>query len=500
MKDWLSARGFWDTDGAQATLAAVLLVLLLVTLPRERIGALRRPAGALALYLAFFGLAQALPAEHARWIRVAAFTTALYALSRTALLVATETRLGRWVLPPLPRILLDVLNGLLMALVVLATLHAAGFEPGQLLTTSALLTAVVGFALQDTLGNLFAGLSLQLGRQFDVGDWIDIDTDPAKNGRVIEIGWRATKVLTHDAVEIVVPNGVISNAPVRVYTRPMPIQRRRIPFGCAYAASPGRVRAVVLAAMEDLDHVLEDPAPDVVARGFGDSAVNYELRYWTEDHALVQETDSEVLERIWHALGRAGIAIPFPQREVHLFQRDAEHHRDAERQGRGRRVRALENVPMFGRLPAELLEELAAEAADRTYAAGERIVREGEAGSELFVVVEGDVSVLTGDPEHTVATLGPGGFFGEMSLLTGERRSATVRARSETALVVVGHDGLRRLLRRHPELDATLSALMAERQVQLEAASEGGRDDGDHEDLTERSGVLLRRIQGFFGR
>ncbi|MCA9490945.1 MAG: mechanosensitive ion channel family protein [Myxococcales bacterium] len=487
-------------SGTLAVFAAVLLLLLLVLLPRARWSSLRRPLGAFAVYAGLFALAQVFGEhrEEANWIRVAAFAAILVVVSRTSVLLATETAFGRWLLPPIPRIIADVLQGLILAVVALATLAAAGFEPGQLLTTSALLTAVVGLALQDTLGNLFAGLSLQLDRQFDVGDWIDIDADPLKNGRVVEVSWRTTKVLTLDRVEIIVPNGVIAKSPVRIYTRPDPAQRRIIAFGCPYTVPPGRVKQVVEAAMADLPGVLHEPHPEVLTRGFGDNAVLYELRYHTDDHERAHHTDAAVVDRIWHALARAEIPIPYPQRDVHVFQRDAEQRRIDVQEGIERRVRALERVPLLSVLEDEILRELASESGERTYAAAERIVREGDEGSELFVVVAGDVVVSAGQPEREVATLGAGGFFGEMSLLTGERRNATVRAVKETRLVVVGHEGLRRLLRRHPELYERLSAVLAERQMQLEAATEQLLDEPTQREVQERSGMLLRRIQAFF--
>src|SRR5262249_47572296 len=136
----------------------------------------------------------------------------LVSISRSAVLFVIEVAIGRGLVRPLPKISRDIVQGLAYAGIGLATLHAAGVRPGSLLTTSALLTAVIGLSLQETLGNLFAGLAIQMQRPFDVDDWIQFDTDPKHIGRVIEINWRATKVLTLDEVEVIVPNATLAKS------------------------------------------------------------------------------------------------------------------------------------------------------------------------------------------------------------------------------------------------------------------------------------------------
>jgi small-conductance mechanosensitive channel len=275
MTEWLEARGFWEMGGALAVVAALLLLALQLSLPPDRKPLVRRPSGVFFLYLVLFALAQLFPSryENTGWIRITALAAILLVVSRASLLLATESAVGRWLLPPLPKIFQDVVQGALFALVGLLTLRQAGFEPGQLLTTSALLTAVVGLALQDTLGNLFSGLALQVGRPFEVGDWIDIDTESARSGRVQEIGWRATKLLTRDETEIVVPNGVLAKATIRNYTRPSTLERRHVHFAASYQVQPGRVREVVELAARGVPAVCTLPVPEVVVEGFGDSAV-----------------------------------------------------------------------------------------------------------------------------------------------------------------------------------------------------------------------------------
>jgi small-conductance mechanosensitive channel/CRP-like cAMP-binding protein len=497
MYEWLQARGFWEMGGALAAFASLLLVALWAGLPTERRQLLRRPLAVFAVYLVLFGLAQVFPPRHENtaWIRVAALAAVLIVVSRGSVLLATETTVGRWLLPPLPRIFQDVVQGALFAVVGLLTLRAAGLEPGQLLTTSALLTAVVGLALQDTLGNLFSGLALQVGQPFEVGDWIEVDADPARSGRVLEIGWRATKLVTLDESEIIVPNGTLAKATIRNHTRPSTLERRHVVFGAAYHVPPGVVTDVVLAALHGVPDVCSTPTPFVVVTDFGENAVTYDVMYYTNDHRAALITDGAVRRRIWHALARARVPIPFPQRDVHVFTQDAARAQQSSERALESRRAALRSVDLFRLLDRETLGELAGGAETLTYAAGEEVVHQGHYGDTLYVVERGEVEVLV--QTDRIAVLGPGAFFGEMSLLTGEARTATVRCLTETTLVTVGHGALHGVLQGHPELYGKLSTVLAERQVAIESHANAGAVVPKHV-VEERSTALLRRIRDFF--
>jgi small-conductance mechanosensitive channel/CRP-like cAMP-binding protein len=495
VRDWVADLHEWW--GALAIVAAGLLFLLAALLPSGKRSLARRPAVFFALYLAIVALGAVVP--EARWVRVVALATVLMAVFRSALLLATETGPGRWLFPQVPRIFVDVVQGLLYGVVALFTLHAAGLEPGELLTTSALLTAVIGLALQDTLGNLFSGLAIQIGQPFEVGDWIELDGQAGHHGRVLEIGWRSTTLRTLDDNEVIVPNGVIAKSLVRNHSRPTSVERRHVRFGASYDAPPERVRAVVLEAVAGTPKVLETPAPSVVTTEYGDSAVVYDLRYHTDDHQGGHVTDGRVRDRVWYALRRAGIPIPFPQRDVHLFTHDVERERRDRQVVDALRDRALGYVALFDVLTPEQHRALASASEDRLYGDGEEIVRQGEAGNELFVVVEGEVEVLAGDPPSRITALGPGKFFGEMSLLTGAPRNATVRAIGGCRLVSVGHAALKGVFHEHPELFERMGMVLAERTMQLDAhVAARANDDTTEEERAARAGRLLERIRAFF--
>ena len=194
------------------------------------------------------------------------------------------------------------------AIVIAVLLVVATFVfKEQLLTTSAVGAVVVGFALQDTLGNAFAGLALQSERPFSVGHWIRVGEF---EGRVAEITWRATKLRTKAGNFIVVPNNIIAKEAITNYSEPVLPTRLQIEVGASYAASPAAVKEAMLEAMSHSEYVLKAPAPDVLLGSFDASSINYQARFWVNDYEVDELAKDQVRVAIYYAFNRRGIEIP----------------------------------------------------------------------------------------------------------------------------------------------------------------------------------------------
>jgi small-conductance mechanosensitive channel/CRP-like cAMP-binding protein len=498
------ANSFGVTSFGGLGLVIVILLLfgLVVILPERTRPKARLPAVLVVLHVLLQGLASAIPdtAVAARPVSVLATFVFLAATARIVFLLVADGifagRLGR----PLPKILRDILQGVVFLFVVMATLRAAGVEPDSLLTTSALLTAVVGLSLQDTLGNLFAGLSIQAQTPFEVGDWVGFDDQPRNVGRVIEINWRATKVITHEEIEIIIPNGTLAKAPIRNFSKPSPFTRRSVDVGCAYDVSPTRVRDVILASLSGAIDVLDEPPPHVAVLAFGASAIDYQVHFYVSNFARRFAIESQVRERIWYALQRAKIAIPFPTREVHTHTVSEEARAARNAKDHEAHVALLRRVDFLAVLPDDAIATLADLTETRVYGPGEPVLQQGEAGDELFVVVDGQVSIVVGRERGSLAEvsrLGPGQFFGEMSLMTGDARTATVRAIRETELLVVGKHAFSQILTHAPELAEKVANVLTHRQVELDEhlAARARRPKPEQDADTV---ALVERVRQFF--
>jgi CRP-like cAMP-binding protein len=380
--------------------------------------------------------------------------------------------------------------------IVLVTMRMAGVEPTSLLTTSALLTAAIALSLQETLGNLAAGLAIQVQRPFDVGDWIAFDADLKHIGRVIEINWRATKVVTLDDVEVTVPNGALAKAFIVNYTKPTPVSRRSLYVYTPVDVPPHAVQRAILDAIAGSTGIVATPAPSVVTNAFVEGNVEHWVRFFTDAFHKRDLVDGAARDRIWYALRRLGITpSSAPNRAVHLQEVSAAA-RAREEQALVERERALRNVDFLAVLTDEQRRGLADASHTRLYVEGETIVKRGDGSAEMFVIESGEVVVLVG--ESVVARLGPGKFFGEMALMTGEPRNATVRAAGPCKLLVIDDRALRSVLETQPELAGHISRVIADRQAALDAGEAASSERGARPSVEERSSQLLERIRKFF--
>ena len=327
---------------------------------------------------------------------------------------------------------------------------------GTLVTTSAILSIVLGLALQESLSNVFGGIMLTIDRPYKADDWIEVD---GKLGKVVEANWRSTQIVTLDDDVMFIPNSTMAKGTIVNLTAPSPVHLCRAKIGIEEDAPPNRVHAVLVRAMLTVPGVLARPEPDVYVLDFGDSCVTYELRYAIDDHARRERIASDVMRAAWYQLRREGISLSTLIREVRI-KRGATPPKPQET------LELLRTVDILKPLPDEDLLLLAEDLSHETYARGERICVQGESGSSFYLIKSGRVSVVVkGDDgtEAEVACLGPGAHFGEMSLLTGEARSSTCVAAEDCDLFSIDRESFVLLLQRHPGLAQAMSEILAAR-------------------------------------
>ena len=338
----------------------------------------------------------------------------------------------------------------------------------QLLTTSAVGAVVVGFALQDTLGNAFAGLAIQSERPFSVGHWIRVGEF---EGRVAEVTWRATKLRTKSGNFIVVPNNLIAKEAITNYSEPAVPTRLEIEVGVSYAASPQAVKNAMHEARAQARHVLRAPAPDVLLVGFDASSMNYRARFWVNDYELDDLAMDEVRVAIHYAFGRRGIEIPYPIQVEYSKEYPAPDPAALARE----REEIVAGVDLFATLTADQRAQIAAATVSRTFGDAEAIVRQGEPGESMYLVCSGRVAVVLEPDRREVATIEPGGYFGEMSLLTGEPRSATVVARGEAVVLELDAALFRRLAVESPQAIEQVGIAAVSRRAELDRVRSAAR-------------------------
>ena len=360
---------------------------------------------------------------------------------------------------------------------------------GALFTTSAIFGVILGLALQDTLGNFFAGISLQADRPFQVGDVITVGAQK-HTGVVEEITWRAVKIRTFQNHVIEINNTSAAKEPIEVCPRDN-LNARVIFFNTLYTDSPAKTIHVVREAVREAANVSQMIAPVVRIRNLGDNGVDYEVKYWLEDYAKYNDTDALIRQRIWYAFRRAGLNFAYPTRTLHVERARKGGIQDGEG---GTIVERLSAVDIFAPLSAEETSMLAQAAVSHIFAPDETVIRAGDPGSSMFVVHNGRVCVQINDKGklRTVATLNEGDFFGEMALFTGEPRTANVVALEETEVLEIGHKAMKQVFETNPDLVESLSYVIVERRQGL-AARADTLDSG-----IEGPAGILSKIKRFF--
>ncbi len=405
----------------------------------------------------------------------------------------------------LPRILRDLLMALAYIGLGVGLLTRLGVDLTGIVTTSAVITAVIGFSLQDTLINLVGGIALEMEDTINAGDWIRVDQ---YEGQVTEIRWRHTSIETRNWDTVVLPNSLLVKSPVTVIGKRSgkPRQHRMwIYFNVDFRFAPTEVIDVVEEALhaEPIENVAADPPPNCIVYDFKDSFVYYAVRYWLTDLQRDDPTSSVVRTRIQAALKRAEIPLSIPAQGLFISNDNARHKSEKQQRELARRIEVLRGVELFHTLTEDERTELADRLRVAPFVRGEAITRQGAEAHWLYVITKGAatvrISVDETDLAKEIATLSCGDFFGEYAMMTGAPRAATVIAASDVECYRIDKESFESIIKRRPEIAEDISHVLAARRVALEMAREGLNEKAAKSRLKETQGDLLKRIRGFFG-
>ena len=403
----------------------------------------------------------------------------------------------RWFRIEPPRLARDLVLGLGYIAVALFLFSLHGVDASSIVATSAVITGVIGFSLQEVLGNVMGGLALQIDRSIVPGDTIRIGD---VQGVVRDINWRRVSIESTDGDLHIVPNSKFVQDQVIVAGKRWAggvQQRRSVFFEVEASVAPARVVELVTSALTlGVADVAAEPKPDVVLADFQGSACRYAVRYWLtriDDGAAV---DSVIRARVMFSLRRGGILVG-PQNA------DAVFHRGEQRAAEppvAERIEALRGVPMFASLTPAEIREAASRLVYAPFTRGETIIVQGGAVDHLYILTSGsvDVRISVDGASKSVATIAAPSFFGEMGMLTGELRSATIVAAEEVECWRLDRDAFATLLEARPEIADDVSEALAERLAEHVAAREGLSEEAKQLRIRSEQRSLVRRIYSFF--
>ncbi|HXP32104.1 MAG TPA: mechanosensitive ion channel family protein [Stellaceae bacterium] len=395
-----------------------------------------------------------------------------------------------------PKLLIDV-GGLVIFVAAIVGILAYVFNQslGGLLATSGVLAAMIGFAMQRTLSDIFSGMALNAEHSFAIGDWLVTST--GITGKVVEHTWRAVHLVTIDGRSVVVPNSMLISNQIINLNAPERHFRLHEPMCLEYSIPGERAVSILETAMAMTEGVLRTPAPIVQFESCGESGVVYSLNYWVADYPESFVVSRQLMVNTLRLLDQAGFAPAYPKRDVALLeapQRQIEYGMDL--------PALLGRVPLLKVLDEGSLAELGRKARPQNYPAAAVIVGEGEPGNSLFVVISGLLDVsrrgLATRP-RSIGRLVAGDAFGEMSLLTGAPRSATITAVTPVTLAEITKETLEPILNAYPALILRLSEIQAARMTANMDTENLSPDEREELQKMGFAAVMRQRILQFFG-
>jgi len=417
--------------------------------------------------------------------------------------VALDIGLARASGRRVPKILKHLIGITTVLMAVLLVINV--ISPGaltSLLTLSSVIAVVVGLALRPIILDIFSGVSANLDTAFHIGDWVEINgrnDGKSHTGWVEQINWRTTQLRTRSGNLIVCPNSTLSTAVITNFSRPSRLSRFGIKVKLPPELDSDRARQILLAAVRAAipgEGVAEDnPKPDVLVTDMEASGIEYWLRFWLDPardsaDSMIDEVSRSVLRHLQFA------GIPLSEKVI--LQRDRRPLLDI--RSTGGRAEALSRAALFNGVSHDTLEMLAGKVVLQRFEEGDTLIRQGGADSDMFLLVEGAVLVAVDKDggEVIVARMRAGDYFGEMSLLTGEARTATIRATTAGAAYRIGREAMSPVIGADPGLMDLLSRNLAERNLSREARTARGAGESPERKSESLAAVLLGRMMSVF--
>ncbi len=386
----------------------------------------------------------------------------------------------------------------------LVRLRYAGLDLGSIVATSAMITAVVAFAMQDTLGNILGGLALQLDNSIEIGDWIKVDE---LVGRVVDIRWRSTLVETRNWETVVFPNSQLMRNKFLVLGRRsgQPVQLRRwVWFDVNLHVTPAQVSKAVEETIfqADINNVAKFPQPSCVLMEMDKGVARYALRYWLTDLVVDDPTDAAVRWHVYTALERAGIRLAVEKQNIHYVKENEKYQGVVHQREAQQRVKTLKRVELFAQMSDDELRALAERLKYAQFAKGNIISKQGAIAHWLYIIINGEAEVYLETPNgerRSVNLLSRGSFFGEMGMMTGAPRSASVIARTDMECYRLDKEAFAGIMQARPGLAEEIAHILVARRAQLDSVLHHLDEQTRRQEKSSQHNELLVSVKRFFG-
>ena len=408
-------------------------------------------------------------------INIGIWLSSAYFVNRLVILFLWDRLVAKAIRGPVPRLLKQVFA---LFIYTIAVTGIIGIVFKRSITgfwaTSGVVGLILGFALRNIILDVFTGLAVNIERPYKIGDWVTVHGQRREQnvtGRITEINWRTTRIRTEENTTVIIPNGLLSTMIVTNFWSPNLESRFETTFCLDFSVPTERAHRVLLAGVKaglGQEGLLRHPEPEVLVGSTTPLGVEYTIRYWIipwEDTTPSVASDRITTSVLEH-LQQAGITLAYPKQDI-FYDKMPTRHLDA-RSMEDRKL-LLAKIELFEHLDDEEREIVATKMRRQFCQAEEILVKRGDKGESMFILLEGLLYVFLdirdSGEETKVAQIVPGQFFGEMSLLTGEPRSATIKATTDTVVYEIRKDTMNALFENRPQTAEMISNVVAERRL-----------------------------------
>ena len=442
-------------------------------------------------------------------VKVGLWFSAAFFLNRALAVFFWDGLIAGAIGGPVPRLLKDMM-ALVLYLIAATGIMGLVFEKPVtgFWATSGVVGIVLGFALRNIILDIFTGIAVSVDRPYRIGDWVMIHEGPLGDdnpiGCVTEVNWRTTRLRLTTNNTLIVPNSIMGQKMVTNLMTPSEESRFELELTLDFSVPTRRAIRVLTAGVRAVTDVpegpLAQPSPKVRVTAVNELGVVYRMRYWLVPRQVSPaKARNTILGSVLYHLDQAGISLAYPKQDTYWARMP---HRQLETKSLADRCQLLSRIALFETLEPDELRPLAEAMAERLFAAGTTLINEGEAGDSMFIAVEGvlDVRVHSAEQqkEIRIARVIPGEFFGEMSLLTGEPRGATVNAATDVVVYEITKEHMREFFNARPELAETISQTIAERRLGTAQALEAALTDEQAASTESTARQILGRMKAFF--
>jgi len=371
--------------------------------------------------------------------------------------------------------------------------------------TSGVLALVLGFALRNMILDLFTGLAVNIEQPYKIGDWIEINTNNVKPdiaGQVIDINWRATRLRTEEEKTVIIPNSLLNEFVIFNYSSSDSKIRFETAIPIDYSVPIEQAKTILYTGAKKVlteEGFFTEPEPNIIVSETNEFGIIYLVRYWINPWRGIYPTNARgvVNNSILDYMYLSGLRPSFPKEEVY-YSRQLPRNIDFESSDFKKNI--IKNVSLFNSLTPEERSELSGKIVQKSFDKGKTIIKMDEDGDSMFVLSEGLLDIRIGPDGSNSKKVGdiyPGNFFGEMSLLTGENRSATITAVKDSIVFEIKKEHVKDIFRKNPEILKDITKLVAERREQ-NINTLDNPDMSQQENSRNFAQNLLNRINSFF--